>query len=100
MADQVVLELYNPSGALESPEHHARRLETLHGKTICELSNASWEPHRMYPVIREAIKGKFPDARIVPHTEFPEGNNKIDVDDIGKLLKEKGCDAVISGNAG
>lgn len=100
MADEVTLELFNPCGALEAPERHAPRLDTLAGKTICELSNASWEPDRTFAAIREQLQKQFPDARIVPYTEFPIGNNQIDTDEVAELVKQKGCQAVISGNAG
>lgn len=100
LAGRVTLELYDPSGALEAPERHAPRLDTLAGKTICELSNGVWEAERTFPAFRELLQRQFPDARIVPYTEFPIGNNQIDVDEIVELLKQKGCQAVISGNAG
>ncbi|MBI2907841.1 MAG: hypothetical protein HYX92_09320 [Chloroflexi bacterium] len=100
MAGEVTLELYNPCGALEAPERYAPRLDSLAGKTICELSNASWEPDRTFPAIREALQRWFPDTQIVPYTEFPIGLNQIDDDEIVDVLKQKGCQAVMVGNAG
>lgn len=100
MENEVTLEMFNPCGALEAPESHAPRLDSLAGKTICELSNDSWEPDRTFEAIRQELQRRFPDARIIPHTEFPIGNNDIDTDNIVELVKKRGCQAVISGNAG
>lgn len=97
---QVTLEVYNPSGALKASEQHAPRLDTLNGKTICELSNGIWEAERMFPLIREELKKRYPDIRIIPYTEFPVGNDQIDSAEVAKLVQAKGGQAVISGNAG
>ena len=79
---------------------YAPRLSDLSGKTICELSNGkAWEVDRTFPLIRQMLKERFPDIKIVPYTEFPVGVREIDIDDIGDLVAAKGCDAVIGGNA-
>ena len=102
-ADPVTLEVYNPTGRAEVTQLFARRLDTLHGKTICELSDDMWEARRTFPVIRELLQRQFPTARIIPYTEFPVGlavATGIDNDKIGDVVKAKGCQAVIIGNAG
>jgi hypothetical protein len=99
-ADPVTLEVYDPTGAIEVTQLFSARLSDLHGKTICELSNASWEDRRTFPLIRELLQNQFPTARFIPFTEFPLGSNKIDNDKIGDIVKQKGCQAVIVGNAG
>lgn len=93
------LEVFDPTGATGATQTHARRLDTLNGKTICELSNSLWETHRTFPLIRELLKERFPDAKFVPFTDFPVGSHFIDVDEIADLVKAKGCDAVIGGNS-
>lgn len=93
------LEVFNPSGLVGSTRPHAPRLSELNGKTICELSNKSWEYQRTFPVIRELLQKQFPDATFVPYTEFPQDTYEIDVDNIGEIVKNKGCQAVIGGNA-
>jgi hypothetical protein len=96
------LEVFDPSGFTESAKLslHAPRLSDLSGKTICELSNGkAWEVDRTFPLIRQMLKERFPDIRIVPYSEFPVGGREIDIDDIGNLMVAKGCDAVIGGNA-
>ncbi len=98
--DAVTLEVYNPTGAFEITQLHAPRLGDLNGKTICELSNDSWQAHRTFPAVRELLQRKFPTAKIIPFTEFPQGNVGIDDDKTADLLKQKGCQAAIVGNAG
>ncbi|MBI2908202.1 MAG: hypothetical protein HYX92_11190 [Chloroflexi bacterium] len=93
------LEVYNPAGAVRASQTHAPRLDTLSGRTICEVSNAMWETHRTFPLIRELLQARFPDATVVPYTEFPSGSHFIDVEGIGEALQKKGCQAVIGGNS-
>jgi len=94
----MILEVYNPTGAVEITELHAPRLEDLHGKTICELSDRVWEDFRIFPRIRELIGERFPGTKIVPYTEIPNIYG-IEEDALVRILKEKGCDAAIVGNA-
>jgi len=95
----VRLEVFNPTGVIEVTHVHAPRLADLHAKTICELSNNAWEAARTFPLIRRLLKERFPDATLIPYTEFPLGSSNIDTDRIGHLVKEKGGQAVITGNA-
>jgi len=99
-AAPVTLEVYNPTGAIQVSYLFAPRLADLNGKTICEVSDDGWEAYRTFPAFREALQEKFPTAKIIPYTEFPVGTYEIDVDNIGDLLKKKGCQAAIVGNAG
>jgi hypothetical protein len=100
-AGPVALEVYNPGGAFEVTELHAPRLDTLEGKTICELSNDSWEADRTFALIRELLQKGYPTAKFIPYSEFPSaGTTPEELEAIAEIVKEKGCDAVISGNAG
>ena len=94
----VSLEVYNPAGTIEITELYAPRLAELSGKTICELSDLTWEDRRTFPRIRELLQKRFPDIKIVPYTEFP-GIYGVEADVLAKVLKEKGCDGAIVGNA-
>ncbi len=95
---RVSLEVYDPTGILETTQSHASRLDSLEGKTICELSDSIWEDYRTFPVIRELLKKKYPGLKIIPYTEFP---TLIDVDArvLTELVRSKGCDGAIIGNA-
>ena len=92
-------EIYDPAGATEISQIFAPRLQDLHGKTICELSNGSWEYQRIFPAIRKLLQREFPDMKIIPFDELPAGKDEIVVEDIGKILKARGCQGVIVGNA-
>jgi hypothetical protein len=98
---KVQLEVFDPSGITETTGVHATRLNSLNGKTIGELSNAGWEYPRTFTLIRKLLQDRFPDIKIIPYTEFPIGTGvgKVDVEGIEDLVKEKGCDGVIIGNA-
>ena len=100
----VKLEVFDPSGFAEStePSLYAPRLGDLNGKTVGEISNGEhggWEVNRTFALIRESLKKRFPDIKIIPFTEFPSGVAGIDADNIGDIVAAKGCDAVIGGNA-
>ena len=96
----VSLELYDPTGIKEITQLYAPRLADLRGKTICELSNYEWQTARTFPAIRELLQKRFPDIKIIPYTEFPILNTYQDETEVlSQLLREKGCDGVIVGNA-
>ena len=100
----VTLEVYNPTGASEVTTIHASRLDTLEGKTVCEVSQEpdgqSWEARRSFPFIRELLKKQYPDLKLIPYSEFPDKPGSTDTDGgIGKIAKEKNCQAFIVGNA-
>jgi hypothetical protein len=97
LESKFALEVYNPTGIIQVTNVHARRLTTLKGKTICELSDGIWEHDRTFPKIRELLLERFPDLKIIPYTELPIGN--FDIEDIGDRVKKLGCDGVIVGNA-
>lgn len=96
----MTLEVYNPTGNTKSVQSHAPRLDTLAGKTICELSNGEWGSERTFPAIRELLQKRFPDAKLIPFTEFPVGTEKIDNDATVDMVVRRGCQAVITGNGG
>ncbi|MBW1801439.1 MAG: hypothetical protein JRJ85_12020 [Deltaproteobacteria bacterium] len=94
----MALEVCDPTGAMEITESHAPRLDDLNGKTICELSNRLWEDFRIFPRIRELLQKRFPDANLIPYTEF---HNVYGAEEhvLIERLKEKGVDAAIVGTA-
>ncbi len=95
------LKVHNPTGGSETTVLHAPRLDSLAGKTICELSNADWGYDRIFPVVRELLRKQFPTARILPYTEVISLRPDLDnLEQVSKIVKEKGCQAVISGMAG
>ena len=84
---------------------HAKRLDRLDGKTIGEFWNGVFKGDQSFPVIRRLLKQKFPGLTIIPFTEFPHApgsdhpaKQRELARRMAALAKEKGCDAVISGN--
>ncbi len=94
------LELYSPLGGTEVTVLHPPRLADLNGKTLCELSDDSWQAHRTFPALRTALQRQYPSTRIIPYTEFPIGRSEIDSDETADMVVRKKCQAVIVGNAG
>lgn len=83
----------------------ARRLDRLEGKTIGEFWNGVFKGDQSFPVIRRLLQQRFPGLKIVPFTEFPHApasdhpaKQRELAQRMAALAKEKGCDAVISGN--
>ncbi|MGH8616896.1 MAG: hypothetical protein ACREUW_04345 [Burkholderiales bacterium] len=96
----------NPVGLpLVKPTAGAKRLDSLDGKVIGELWNGDFKGDITYPIIRKLLKARFPALRIIPYTEFPHTHvadnatkQRERAAQIAALAKEKGCDAVMSGN--
>jgi hypothetical protein len=100
-SERMYLRVSNPSGLLETSVLHADRLDTLDGKTICELSNGSWQFERIFPFVREQLKERYPSVNILPYHEVIGSRAELEnLEQVGKVLKEKGCQAVIAGMAG
>jgi hypothetical protein len=79
----------------------APRLDTLKGKTICELWNDKFFGNITFPIIEELLVKKYPDVKFVPYTKFGYTYGATEAKDVAALPKrlvEYGCNAVISGN--
>ena len=92
-------------GDVQKEQTVSARVDTLEGKTVGEIWNAVYKGDFTFPLIRTALKKRFPGIKIVPYTEFPysrSGDNPHQQLALGKeiatLAKAKGCDVVISGN--
>jgi len=69
-AGPVELTLYDPSGAVEVSNLFSPRLDTLEGKTVCEVASYYHRSEETFPVIRELLQRMYPTATIIPYTEF------------------------------
>jgi len=83
----------------------APRLGSLDGKTIGEIWNGVFKGDQTFPIIRKLLQHKYPSIKIIPYTEFPHNSGSDNPSQqrelaqrIAVMAKEKGCDAVISGN--
>ena len=61
----------------------------------------------MFKTYRRLFKERYPGIKIIPYTEFPivyvggdAASQKRVAKEIAALAKEKGCDAIITGNGG
>ena len=84
-----------------------RFLPDLKGKTICEVRNGLFKSEVSFPIIRELLQKRYPDLKVIPYSEFPTQWAQPHTAEILKrvdtavaLMVQKGCDAVITGNAG
>ena len=99
MSGKMKLEVYNPSGAVRRGSRHAPRLDSLRGKTIGEVSHGQYD--WTFDYIRRLLLERFPDLKFITYAEFPFNGTLvgIDSDGIEEVVKARGCDAVIVGNA-
>ena len=85
-----------------APMDLARCPDDLNGKTIGELWDGVFRGDQVFPVLREQLRKKFPGIKFVEHGALgqSQGNVKDYIAKLPALLREKGCDAVISGVGG
>lgn len=83
------------------------RLDTLADKTVCMMWNHAFQADITLPSIGESLKEKFPSIKIVPYSAMPDahmaeypGTPHPKSAALQAAFREKGCDAVISGNGG
>jgi hypothetical protein len=93
-----------PLGATKNISNH---LDTLDGKTIGEVYNNHFKGELMFQTYRRLFKEKYKNIKIIPYDEFPivyvggdpESQKRI-AKEIAAIAKEKGVDAIITGNGG
>jgi len=93
-----------PPGVTKNISPH---LDTLEGKTIGEVYNNHFKGELMFRTYRRLFREKYPGVKIIPYDEFPivyvggdpASQQKI-AREIAALAKERGCDALITGNGG
>ena len=95
----VQLEFYDPAGALEITQPHAKRLDKIAGKKIGIVTNEQWQAYRTLPLIKELFEKDFPGVEILPLDAYPQGNAVISDEKTAMMVKDSGVDAVIIGNA-
>ncbi|MBI2906645.1 MAG: hypothetical protein HYX92_03195 [Chloroflexi bacterium] len=78
----------------------AARAPNLDGKTVCELWDWRFRGREVFPIIRESLLKHYPGIKIIDYDSFgnTHGPNERDVvRAIPDQLRQRGCDAVISG---
>ena len=77
----------------------SKRLDTLKGKTICELWDYLFEGDKISKVLEEELSKRFPGIKFVGHQAFGSthgGDERKTVTALPSLLVKNKCDAVIS----
>ena len=82
------------------------RLDTLEGKTVCEIWNGGFMGEVVFPIIEEKLRKRYPGVKIIPYSRFPlvsigsfhPGTEAETLEAVRVALVENGCDAVITGN--
>ena len=75
-------------------------LTDLNGKTVGELWDWAFRGDQMYSILNEELRKRYPGIKIVEHTALGSTHGvgaRQYVADLPELLRQQGCDAVISG---
>ena len=100
------LHVVSPAGLdVVTPGGSAPRIDNLDGKTVGEVWNGVFKGDFTFPLIRKLLQAKYPRLKVIPYTEFPHvpgSDNPTRQRELARQIavaaKEKGCDAIISGN--
>ena len=102
------LQVISPEGLpLGSSGKVSRPLDKLTGKTIGEVYNNHFKGELMFQTYRRLFEQNYPGIKIIPFDQFPivyvggdAASQKKVARQIAALAKERGCDAIITGNGG
>ena len=78
----------------------APRLDTLEGKTVCQLWDYLFRGDEIFPMLEEEMTRRYPGIKFVRYSEFgsTHGDEEREIlENLPKRLEELGADAVISG---
>ena len=78
----------------------APRLDTLNGKTVCQLWDYLFRGDEIFPMVEAELAKRFEGIRFVPFSEFgsTHGDEEREIlENLPRRLHELGADAVISG---
>ena len=85
----------------------SRHLDALAGKTIGEVYNNHFKGEFMFQTYRRLFREKFPGIKIIAYDQFPivyvggdPASQKKTAKEIAALARQRGVDALISGNGG
>ena len=78
----------------------AKRVDTLAGKTVCELWDGLFRGDEIFPMLETWLAEKYPGIKFVSYKEFGAthgADERANLAAFGEKFKKFGCDAVISG---
>jgi hypothetical protein len=93
------LQVFDPTGSIDVQQPHAARLPTLAGKRIGFLTNEQWQAYFALPLLKSTLERDFPDAEVLAIDALPKGNDRIGSSETARIVRERGIEAVIIGNA-
>lgn len=82
------------------PVSFARRLDTLHGKTVGILWDRIFRGDEIFPMIEKELAGQYPEIKFVGYEVFGATHGGEEARTLAALpdkLRQNDCDAVISG---
>jgi hypothetical protein len=91
--------VFDPRGAKEVTQLHAKRIPSLQHKRVALLSNDMWQADKALPALQKRLSELFPETEFLAPENFPRGNSNIDSNAIVPALKDMNIDAAIIGNA-
>ncbi|MBI2908516.1 MAG: hypothetical protein HYX92_12800 [Chloroflexi bacterium] len=77
----------------------AKRTPDLSGKTVCELWEWLFRGDEMFDILRESLSKRYKGVKFVGYEVFGNTHGSHEariVAALPELLRQKGCDAVIS----
>ncbi len=90
-----------PRGKRNTPGVHlAKRLDTLQGKTICELWSWMFRGDEMFAVLEKELGKRYPGVKFVSYEKFGHiygGDERQVLAGLPQKFKEYKIDAAISG---
>ena len=78
----------------------AKRVDTLEGKTVCELWDRVFRGDEIFPIIEKELSKRYPGSKLVSYDVFGPthgGDAQRVLDALPDMLRRNKCDAVISG---
>ena len=71
----------------------------LSGKTICAMRH-TFRADETFPMLEALFREKYDDIKFIPNTEMPDSTSASPAEaaELTKVLKEKGCDVLLTGN--
>lgn len=76
------------------------RIDDLNGKTIAEVWDRVFRGEEIFPVIRAALKKRYPDVRFIEYDKFGDTHGTTQNEVLAalpELFRQHKVDAVISG---
>ena len=71
----------------------------LSGKTICAMRH-TFRADETFQMLEALFREKYDDIKFIPNTEMPDSTSVTpeEAAQLTKVLKEKGCDVLLTGN--